>query len=575
MSTREGYSNTSNSNTKNAIGELLRSGASGDVALSKLKSKFTDAEIVSEAFGEYEKILDKISSKANKFASKILTKYSDLSAKELMQKALKYKKKYNFTDDEFSAFTRIALATDTFSKQNQQGFNMPNTVLARTFGYTSGQTSKMNYKPADLVHIQEILRLTAENSALHQNVYLQSLAYNSLNHLVKNAQFDKNKTNFYNYVHPIVVSLFAPKINYIEQQMIHANIGNIVQSRYNGTPIKTWPDNNLYYAMISDPNELTCSSENPLEDLKNRVVFQTELWKAVIELRQGRYHIANSSAFLGALSNCRSSTFDAPDMVLSRDEGAMMRRFMGVFSLRPTLISSQIQNTTSSSYTVSGYGRQMVGETFVTVPMINFKLPSVNSAVPGTLNLSDAFNQPDWFIENKTIVMKTKTVYTSNQILVFYVNRRAVNAMNFAQQNNPMMFSILPVQLSGFEQVNEAVITYYDNVNISATENYTISSFVFLETQSIANQQINPLQNALNIPQQNQQKALITGCSSIVYDYGTVAPNIGGINGQYAYQPNKLTNSTSSTTILRQITNLAGVKDKYEKFGTVYVYVKA
>jgi hypothetical protein len=231
--------------------------------------------------------------------------------------------------------------------------------------------------------------------------------------------------------------------------------------------------------MITDPNEVACQGErdSPISDLRNRVALQCSLWKVVRDLRQGKYYSQDAAGFDLALNNCRSGFFDTPDLAFTRDEGTILRRLFGAFSLRPTVVSISSFSATTAGIT---FQAGMTGNVPVsslamtqvtTIPIINIRLPlDIHSGkgpnftgptAPGPVDLQTQLNSPDWYVENKMIVPKTKSVIFTRDIAVFYVNRR-YNQINFARLTSPYALQTLPTASTGFERVNETVVELSD-----------------------------------------------------------------------------------------------------------------
>jgi hypothetical protein len=471
---------TNQGNTKESdIGKLIREGADNQTVLATLKDKYNDKELVAKAFAEYEERMDKIRRKAKKFAELVLTKYNHLGQKRVMEKALKLKKKYNFGEDDFAAFVAIALN----NRGQLDTYNTPSTPLGKTFGYTSESAGKMSYKPTELPLLQDILKMHNDNLMLHQNIVTQSLIYRDCASEAITGRFKRDKHNAYNSVHPVVAALFLPRIKYIDEHMLIGSISNIVATRYNGSIIKNQPDYELYWDMIVDPNEVACAdaSTGSIQDLKSRVALQIELWKAVNNLRQGKYYDAEVASFMGAINNCKTNMFDSPDMANIKDEGTILRKLFGAFSLRPTIMSiAPLAASMSTNYSLNPLTLTQI----ITVPIINLRLP-INVRGEVTVNLIEALEQPDMYVENKMIVTKLKTIIYSRDILVFYVNRKS-QSLNHSRLVAPYNFTLLPTTYSGFETINAVNVAFAPIIPIG-DDNFQLRSAVLLEKTTILN----------------------------------------------------------------------------------------
>ena len=103
----------------------------------------------------------------------------------------------------------------------------------------------------------------------------------------------------------------------------------------------TEPDSLLFYDITSDPNDVVCETKSPITDIRNRYRVQIKLWETILRLRNGNYYEAEAiSSFMESLNACRNNLYDNADLAFTQDEGAMLRRFMSVFSLRPTIVKT-------------------------------------------------------------------------------------------------------------------------------------------------------------------------------------------------------------------------------------------
>jgi len=176
---------------------------------------------------------------------------------------------------------------------------------------------------------------------------------------------------------------------------------------------------------------------------------QVELWKNVLNLRQGRlYSLAGYDAddgitgLLRVLSTYDWSYFDAPDMYHIQDEGSVLRKLLAVFSLRPTFA----QMTTLSPRAVLGYSNYnaLQRTTFLNIPVVNVRLPTVMQQQQ-PVSLEKSLSQTDFFIEHKTLVPKFRSVMYTQKLLFFYVNRR-YQAINVARLDFRLAYTSVPYQ---------------------------------------------------------------------------------------------------------------------------------
>lgn len=572
-----GITNTK-TDTRSEVGKLIREGADDVTVLQKIKEKHGDKDMIDRVFSQYENRMNTIKNKANKFAHLILTKYNNLSTHRIMEKARKLKKKYDFSDDEFHAFVNIALNDKNIARNNI--YNVPNTPMSRTLGYVSEViTGRLNYKPEDAKYLSEILTLHQNNLTLHTQVIAQSLIYRDMAPEALTGRFDRSKNNPYNYIHPVVAALFFPRIKYVDEHMLLGSISNIVVHKNNGTPIRTQPDYELYYDMITDPNELSCSSarESPIQDLLQRTKLQIELWKMVRDLRNGRYYPSDIDAanFAAALDNCKTGIFDSPDMAFVRDEGTILRKLMGAFSLRPTIVSiTPFGGTVTLNYPMQSYALTQV----TSIPIVNYRLPLNIRNQKVRVDLRDALEQPDTYVENKMIVTKMKNIIYSRDFIVFYVNRRYQN-INFARLVAPYNFSMLPTSVSGFETINETDVTYSNNIVIGE-ELFTLRSVVMIE-KSCFNR--DPLRDqvreiivgssaGLIVPEDIRNGRTTSSC--LIYDPQSAAIKSETSSGSFEERTPITWVPCSGGMYQDQNSNVQPFDQRAGTRGTIYIFVK-
>lgn len=557
------------------VQSLIREGLNDDAqALTKLRDQYNDKDLVNKMFSEYEEKMDRIRRKARKFANAVITRYSHMGTKRIMEKARKLKKKYGFSDDEFQAFVNIALGDKAF----QNVYNVPNTPLSRTLGYTpETSTSKLQFKQNEQPMVQNILTLHGETSSLHMQVVVQSLLYRDCSAEALTGEYKSDKHNAYTHIPAVVAALFLPRIKYLDEHMLIASISNIIANKYNGIAIKTQPDYELFYDMITDPNEIACSTnrDNAFIDIFNRAKVQVELWKLVKELRVGRYY-TDSTPFMLALEQCKSGIFDSPEMIYVRDEGSLLRKLMGVFSLRPTIVSI-MPLTASSGITVNYPLSSLSLQQVTTIPIINLRIPLMQKGANIRINIDEGLEQADSYVENKMIVTKMKSVIYSRDLVIFYVNRRFQN-VNFARLVAPYSFNTLPTTLTGFETLNETIVNYKNAINIG-DEFFTLRSAVMVEKTSILNKDSLVGQDiygkeliigttaGIVIPQDPTNGIFESTC--LIYD---------PVGASQKYDFNDQLVTRAPITEVQEATMYGGeiesFSDRLQKRGTIFVYVK-
>jgi len=204
---------------------------------------------------------------------------------------------------------------------------------------------------------------------------------------------------------------------------------------------------------------------------------QIKLWKAIQNLRRGIYYEDSPIGdFISALNACRNNLYDNADLAYNQDEGAMLRRLMSVFSLRPIMVRTSPYPIMSGFYGMGGMGMGMgqagmgmgigLGNqqmtpfmnqaliTITTIPMITVHIPNMKtSATDVPITLQGSINQCLWLNENKALVPKLAEIIHAKELLIFYANRRIPN-IQIRTFVNPLPFSQLPLTLNSFSRIN-------------------------------------------------------------------------------------------------------------------------
>jgi hypothetical protein len=561
------YDRNRNDNANIHVGDIIGKDVTDIQALRLLHEKYpNDTKLAEKAFDVYKERLTLVQKKANKFKNLIFSKYSTLALPSLLEKARKFKKKYELDDDEFDAFIKMAISDKSYSLINQ--YNQPNTPMSKLLGHSEDMhLGKMNVPTNELDILQDILRLYGESSVLHEQIKIQSLTYQDCAPQAITGVYDRRKHNSFSYIHPVIAALFLPRIKYIDEHMLLSNLAYIVHSRHNGIPIRTLPDYEVYWDLRTDPNEIVCVSpdESPLVDLRNRIRLQIELWKQVRELREGRYYSDDFRTFNTALDMCKNNLFNDAEMANVRDEGTVIRKLFGAFSLRPTVIS--ISSMTTGIMTGNYNLGPMTAAQVTSIPIVNLRLPLTFRSNNTTVYLNSAFEQYNWIVENKSLTPKVSNIIYSRDVIVFYANRR-YQSINFGRVNAPYNFTTLPATHSGLETINGVNISYDDHIIIGDDQFY-LRSAVFVE-RSLTN------------------RDLITGCSAGIIMrrdftigrtdtiYLSYDPQGAGIkfedNG--AYISNDPITQIQRINPYNNSSNVESFQQRAATRGTIFIYVK-
>jgi hypothetical protein len=167
-----------------------------------------------------------------------------------------------------------------------------------------------------------------------------------------------------------------------------------------------------------------------------------------------------------AVDVCRLNKHDSPDLVYGRHDGTVFKRLINAFSFRPTVVATVPVNTVFANNPYA----QNVRPTITNIPMINVRLVSFQSVspvsiqggnfaggtAPANINLNDAVNQVQTFIEGNMLVNRVTNVISSRQVLFFYVDRRA-HVMNVGMRH--FNLNNLPKSVAGLERTNEKPVT--------------------------------------------------------------------------------------------------------------------
>ena len=516
------------------VQKFIKNGVTDSTVLHDLKNKYNDDKVINKIFDIYKDQLKKTVKVAYKFKKLLANKYanSDMSFADIVLKAKKFKTKYSLTDAEFDLFLKYALTDTSFNKHNL--YNIRNTPLRKVLGVPiSFSDEKMVVKDKDIVMLNSILDLYEKTRMLHNGVITQSLIYRgdstqaNISMLFgpegKGSKYE-TKHSPHTYIHPVIASLFLFPIHFIEERMIYSNLGGIIKQKHIRQPVLTKPDYEYYWDLVTDPNDLSCvtNQSEVFLDLYHRYITQFKLWESVLNFRSGRFFNDSSSLLLTALDKCNNNIFDAPDLIFVRDEGTILRRLFGVFSLRPIVVLTQplyisanpsgpvpaitgpgvpanvaVNNFNPAgilSYNPFSFNRFNVApvQQITSIPMINIRLPFIygNANAPQSLKMTDLIQQTQWFIENKVIVPKRQSIVHARDIIPIYVNRR-FKAIEFGRINQPFNFVNLPLMVNGLERINNIpILNYNDPIEIPhQNSKYGLLSVTYLSTQIVPCQQ--------------------------------------------------------------------------------------
>jgi len=416
---------------------------------TKLLQKYGDSGVVDKIFEAYNEKHHYIVKKAKKFVHLIREKYanSNYPYHILLEKARLYKVKHGLTEDEFSEFQRI-YEQELIGARSPE-IMIPRNNMTKALGAINNdfQEADNKFNDTDFKYLQEILKLHAMSKPLHSQVIIQSMQYDPFDNEAMEGVYDsKHGHKRTDAIHPVIVGMFIPKIQKLEDHFLYSNIAGIVKARYNNERLNNRPDYELFYALTNDHNDVVCDSQSSMQDLLNRALVQNQLWASVVNLRNGQYYTPGFREFVSAIDICRANKFDTPDLIYGRYDGTILKRLLAAFSFRPTLVvttAQKMQNVILNPY--QQYVRPMV----TTVPMINIRLEI--SDEPYILK-EKGLTQAQMFLENGFVSTRDTSIIYSNGVLFFFIDRR-VNIIRYSDMQ-PYNINRLPTSIAGFERIH-------------------------------------------------------------------------------------------------------------------------
>jgi hypothetical protein len=600
-SSKRSSSNRAGSSVAAEVQRLFKAGDQVDTALLvQLRNKYGDEEVadrVREAFVQRHSMVVR---GAKKFAQAIRTKYaqSNIPYHQLLMKAQLHARKHGLSQAEFAEFQRM-YEQELAGTSRANEVVLPLTTMIKVLGNLSGdgRSSGVSISENDYRNLQEILKLHEASKPLHSQVVVQNLGYNDITfqNVVANGKLSKARHNPGEHVHPVVAALFGPSIPVVQNHFLYSNLSGIIKSLYNREPLRTRPDYELYYNLITDPNDVVCDNRTPVGDLLQRCNLQNQLWNAVLHLRNGQHYNSSFREFMTAVDVCRLNKHDSPDLVYGRHDGTVFKRLINAFSFRPTVVATIPVHTVFANNPYA----QNVRPTITNIPMINVRLVSFQSVTPvsiqggnltggqkaGDVHLNDAVNQVQTFIEGNMLVNRVTNVISSRQVLFFYVDRRA-HIMNVGMRH--FNLNNLPKSVAGLERTNEQEVTVPATLHVgtgASKDNGAWQGGTKYHLRSAVCVKTTPYTNVVGTSGMATEGlsnvALVTGSTAVVMDNKTVnttddtkslAKEISAAaltEDQWLYDPVDAINSSGDTAACW---NKTKVNDKLERHATILVY---
>lgn len=487
MSSNRRPEEDSNNNVDDQVKKLLKDGIRGKIPTSiinDIRRKYNDdalADKIQEAF--YER-LNEIKTRARKFAKLIEKKFGTrgLPLHIVLKESKKYKDKYSLTDTEFDEFKiQYEKLLNSRLPQREQAELVPSTNMAQLFGdlYSS---DGIIIKDSDYPVVQDIIKMYTMTRMNHSSVILQSMQYEDCALEVINGKFDPQRHNTACAIHPLIAAMFIPKIQMFDEHFLYTNIAYIVKAKYNKEPINNQSDVKLLYHMVNDANDVVCSADTPLKDLRLRANLQNNLWTNVIALRNGKFFDCAGNDFFAAIDDCKISMYDAPDLLYVGDEGVILKRLIGAFSFRPIVVST---NPVFGTFgTANPINFPVISNRVVATSLLTLRLPRINTDNTA-LSLDLAISQTQVYIENGMFVPKTQEIVYINGVVIFHVPRRTLNTdQQYEGLIKPQIqWEQIPAHILQNERINGTPIDVRETMTIAKIP-YYLRSAVFLNLDS-------------------------------------------------------------------------------------------
>ena len=541
------------------VANLFRMGDRVDqAALLRLRNKYGDNELVSRIQDVFVHQHTAVVKHAKKFAQAVRNRYAatNIPYHMLLQKARLHARKYKLSEAAFAEFVRI-YEQELAGTSRRNEVVVPLTNMMKVLGSLGdSETSNFDTTQGDYRNLQEILKLNAASRPLHAQVLLQSMTYAvGMSPAAKAGTYDRTHHVGTSHVHPVIAALFLNKNAELDQHFLQSNISNIVASRYNKQPLNTRPDYELFYDMVTDPNDIICDNSSPLADLLHRANLQNQLWNNVLHLRNGQFYNASFGEFMGAVDVCRLNKYDNPDLVYGRHDGTIVKRLLSAFSYRPTVVATYPTGLVPNMGIGHNPYAQSVNPTVTRVPMVTIRLVNNVYQEKALTSVADHVQKPMEmsFIEGNAIVSRASKVLYSRGVLVVYIDRRSTQInLDFFK---PMTMKNFPVGVSGFSRINLAEMKINETLNIQ-DQQFIRRSVVVAATQQIA---VTP--NA-------QNENIVVGSQTIIEDT---------LVGQHVYDPLAPIENTNAQPLMTTTAyeNATDKKIDMDNYGLIAVYTAA
>ena len=482
-----------------------------DYFFSGLKNKGNNEEYLRQLRATFMEELSHVKKYARKYSKKILNNIgkSNLTDSQVWEYVHKQAKKHNFSrpigDAIYKEVSHRLLELPERSSYFRFNPSM-STRLSLALGFSGVENfSIVKVSKEDKPILDDIMLLDEQNKITYLQIVDQALQYSDCDLKVISGKFNPEKHNQYQNIHPVIAALFIAQIKCIDEVMLYASISNIIKCRVNNDPIVKRPEYDLLYNMVHDKNEYVCDNKNIWSDLRMRAEIQVALWRAVINLRSGRFYEESGSMLLSALDRCKFYRYEAFDIIHSGDEGDIIRRLLSIFSYKPIYVQTLpiVQQNYLSMVTPFTNLDLYNGEMDV-LPIVNLRL---NANDNSDVLINEILNTNEVFFDssNNLLVPKMTKILDTKGILIIYVHRKNY-ALKIEKFKGPFTFRDLPLTDRTLFQLNKTKVVVYETFDLNNTQ-YVLRSIVCIKTFDLNDSEViqgsetyvKPLPNNLNV----------------------------------------------------------------------------
>jgi hypothetical protein len=550
----------------------------------RLRRKYPDDntlyEKVMEAFTERSRAVRRT---ARKFYNLIMKNVLEGSTSgrtlySILSLSKEYAKQNELTEAEFEEFRRLvelklSSGVDEQDKDEKGLFPSTNvTSFSKLLGTVAVESNNgLQIKENEYAILQEITKIYSMTRTLHASVIIQSMLHQDCSTVALNGKYDANRHNPGVYVNPLIFALFVPKFDAVDERMLMSNMAGVVQSKYKKESIATLPDYRLFYALVTDRNDVVCDSESPIKDLCNRIKLQQHLWNSVIALRAGKYFDVTAAEFVSAIDACKFSVY-TPEVQTMGDETLILKRLFAAFSFNPITVVSQPVYNSMQYYQ---YNQMGFHQDVYSVPYLQINVPP-QSALTAPLSVEDVLTQNIYEFQNNQFVQRVRSVYSVDEVLAISLSRK-FKSPRMPNANSPF-FVALPLTVNGYETINQTEVKCGENLAVNNVDSFVLKSAVYAEL-------MNPVVTTNNA-QLISVNEIVIGTSAIVkcggrwLAYKPVLVNTAMVNGRHnntvGAQNNEYTASPITPLTGKQGDSIETVASELiNKRGLVLFYKKA